>query len=61
MSSPADFDYSDTDWDSIARLRKWYSGDVHDSMEHLGLYGHLDGISLAGGEPDFSCGHGVTC
>lgn len=43
-----DFDYSDTDWDAIERLKKWYSGDVHDSMENLGLWGHLEGISLLG-------------
>jgi len=62
MSSPANFDYSDTDWDAIARLRKWYSGDVHDSMEHLGLYGHLDGISLLGAlQPgEVVCGPAVT-
>lgn len=42
------FDYSDTDWDAIARLKKWYSGDLHDSMESLGLWGHLPGISLLG-------------
>lgn len=42
------FDYSDTDWDSIKRLQKWYSGDIHDSMESLGLWGYLEGISLQG-------------
>jgi 4-hydroxy-4-methyl-2-oxoglutarate aldolase len=57
-----DFDYSDTDWDSIARLRKWYSGDVHDSMEQLGLWGHLEGISLLGSlQPgEVVCGPAVT-
>ncbi|MFD1881098.1 RraA family protein [Paracoccus pacificus] len=44
----ADFDYSDTDWDAIGRLSKWYSGDIHDSMEALGLWGYLDGIRLFG-------------
>lgn len=51
------FDYSNTDWDSIARLKKWYSGDVHDSMESLGLWGHLEGISLLG---SLELGH-VVC
>src|SRR5271156_1823365 len=57
-----DFDYSDTDWDSIARLRKWYSGDVHDSMEQLGLWGHLEGISLLGSLQlgEVVCGPAVT-
>ena len=58
----AEFDYSDTDWDAIERLRKWYSGDVHDSMEHLGLWGHIEGISLLGAlEPGaVVCGPAVT-
>ncbi|WP_187276978.1 RraA family protein [Phyllobacterium endophyticum] len=57
-----DFDYSDTDWVSISRLKKWYSGDVHDSMEHLGLWGHLEGISLLGslGAGEVVCGPAVT-
>ena len=42
------FDYADTDWESIKRLSKWYSGDVHDSLEQLGGWGYLDGISLQG-------------
>jgi 4-hydroxy-4-methyl-2-oxoglutarate aldolase len=57
-----DFDYSDTDWESIGRLKRWYSGDVHDSMEHLGLWGHLEGISLLGslGAGEVVCGPAVT-
>ncbi|MDQ0468587.1 RraA family protein [Labrys wisconsinensis] len=57
-----DFDYSDTDWDAIARLRQWYSGDVHDSMEHLGLWGHLEGIRLLGALAPGAvvCGPAVT-
>jgi len=56
------FDYSDTDWDAIARLKKWYSGDLHDSMESLGLWGHLPGISLFGAlDPGaVVCGPAVT-
>lgn len=58
----ADFDYSDTDWESIERLKKWYSGDVHDSMEALGLWGCLEGISLLGAlaPGDVVCGPAVT-
>lgn len=57
-----DFDYSDTDWEAIERLKKWYSGDVHDSMESLGLWGHVDGISLLGalGAGAVVCGPAVT-
>lgn len=57
-----DFDYSDTDWEAIGRLKRWYSGDVHDSMEHLGLWGHLEGISLLGtlGAGEVVCGPAVT-
>lgn len=43
-----DYDYSAAEKDAMARLRNWYSGDVHDSMEALGLWGVLDGISLLG-------------
>lgn len=57
-----DFDYVDTDWESIERLKKWYSGDVHDSMEHLGLWGYLEGISLLGAlaPGEVVCGPAVT-
>ncbi len=57
-----DFDYADTDWEAIGRLKHWYSGDVHDSMEHLGLWGHLEGISLLGtlGVGEVVCGPAVT-
>ncbi|TCT40174.1 RraA family protein [Martelella mediterranea] len=58
----AEFDYSDTDWDAIERLKKWYSGDIHDSMEALGLWGCLEGISLLGAlaDGDVVCGPAVT-
>lgn len=58
----ADFDYSDTDWEAIERLKKWYSGDIHDSMEALGLWGCLEGISLLGAlaPGDVVCGPAVT-
>ncbi len=57
-----DFDYSETDWPAIERLKQWYSGDVHDSMEQLGLWGHLEGISLLGSlsAGDVVCGPAVT-
>ena len=56
------FDYADTDWDSIERLKKWYSGDIHDSMEGLGLWGYLPGLSLMSSlEPgQVVCGPAVT-
>ncbi|MBA8839900.1 RraA family protein [Brucella haematophila] len=58
----SNFDYSDTDWASIERLSKWYSGDVHDSLEQLGGWGYLDGISLQGElKPgEVVCGPAVT-
>lgn len=57
-----DFDYADTDWQAIERLKKWYSGDVHDSLENLGLWGYLEGISLLGAMPEgrVVCGPAVT-
>jgi len=56
------FDYSDTNWEAIKRLSKWYSGDIHDSLQHLGGYGYLSGISLEGRlEPgQVVCGPAVT-
>ncbi|WP_061938358.1 RraA family protein [Aureimonas sp. AU22] len=55
-------DYSQTDWDSINRLSKWYSGDIHDVMDKHGVYGHLKGISLFGtlGEGEVVCGPAAT-
>ncbi|MCR8725199.1 RraA family protein [Frigidibacter sp. ROC022] len=44
----ATFDYSGVDWDAVRRLSRWYTGDIHDVMSDLGLYGHLKGISLYG-------------
>ncbi|QOL82331.1 RraA family protein [Pseudooceanicola spongiae] len=43
-----DYSYSQDEESAIERLKKWYSGDVHDSMEALGLWGFLEGISLFG-------------
>lgn len=56
------FDYSDTDWNAIERLKKWYSGDIHDSMESLGLWGYLEGISMLGALAPGAvvCGPAVT-
>lgn len=56
------FDYSDTDWVTIERLSKWYSGDIHDSLEQLGGWGYLEGIGLQGAlEPGrVVCGPAVT-
>jgi 4-hydroxy-4-methyl-2-oxoglutarate aldolase len=63
MSNQASrFDYSDTDWASIQRLSRWYSGDVHDSLEQLGGWGYLPGITLQGSlKPgQVVCGPAVT-
>ena len=56
------FDYSGTDWAAIEKLKKWYSGDLHDSMESLGLWGYLPGIALFGAlDPGaVVCGPAVT-
>ncbi|WP_421950933.1 RraA family protein [Pelagibacterium sp.] len=56
------YDYSDTDWDSIERLSKWYSGDIHDVMDRFDAYGHLKGISLLGvlAPGQVICGPAVT-
>ncbi|MAQ84704.1 MAG: hypothetical protein CMH12_15880 [Maritimibacter sp.] len=57
-----DYDYSPAEKDAMTRLSKWYSGDIHDSMEALGLWGHLEGISLLGSlaDGDVVCGPAVT-
>ena len=56
------FDYCDTNWDAVKRLSKWYSGDIHDSLQQLGGYGYLDGITLEGHlDPgQVVCGPAVT-
>lgn len=56
------YDYTDTDWNSIERLSKWYSGDIHDVMDKHGAYGHLKGISLYGAlaPGQVVCGPAVT-
>lgn len=56
------FGCSETDRGAIARLKQWYSGDLHDSLEYLGLGGHPPGISLyAAPEPGaVICGPRVT-
>lgn len=42
------YDYNQTDWAAIARLRRWYSGDIHDVLDGRGPYGYLKGISQYG-------------
>ncbi len=48
--------------DAIRRLSKWYTGDVHDVMDHHGVYGYLEGISLFGvlKPGEIVCGEAVT-
>ncbi|TBW41358.1 RraA family protein [Siculibacillus lacustris] len=57
-----EWDYSQTDWDAVRRLSRWYSGDVHDSLERLGGFGHLAGITLQGrlAPGQVVCGPAVT-
>jgi 4-hydroxy-4-methyl-2-oxoglutarate aldolase len=56
------FDYSDTNWEAIRRLSRWYSGDIHDCLNDLGIHGHLKGIRLFGSLADNQtvCGPAVT-
>lgn len=42
------YDYNNVNWGAIERLSHWYSGDIHDVMDHHGFYGFLDGITLHG-------------
>ena len=47
---------------AISRLSRWYTGDVHDVMDHHGVYGFLEGISLFGAlrPGEIVCGEAVT-
>jgi 4-hydroxy-4-methyl-2-oxoglutarate aldolase len=56
------YDYSRTNWQAIERLKKWYSGDIHDVMDRLGAYGFLSGISLRGvlNDGEVVCGPAST-
>lgn len=56
------YNYTAAEKDAMSRLSEWYSGDIHDSMEALGLWGHLAGISMLGalGDGEVVCGPAVT-
>jgi len=60
--STATHDYAQTDWKAVERLKRWYTGDVHDVMSAHGLYGFLNGISLYGtlGPGETVCGPVAT-
>ncbi|WMS44656.1 hypothetical protein RDV64_09845 [Acuticoccus sp. MNP-M23] len=47
---------------AISRLSRWYTGDVHDVMDHHGVYGYLEGISLFGvlKPGEIICGEATT-
>ena len=46
----------------IVRLSRWYSGDIHDCLERLGLWGILPGLKLFGHLPESGriCGPATT-
>jgi len=48
--------------DVVKRLSKWYSGDIHDCLERLGIWGFLPGLSLYGSLPEAGriCGPATT-
>jgi 4-hydroxy-4-methyl-2-oxoglutarate aldolase len=46
----------------IERLSKWYSGDIHDCLDRLGIWGAVTGLSLFGNLPKSGriCGPATT-
>lgn len=46
----------------IERLSRWYSGDIHDCLEKLGIWGILPGLKLFGSLPESKriCGPATT-
>lgn len=46
----------------IERLSRWYSGDIHDCLEKLGIWGILPGLKLFGSLPESQriCGPATT-
>jgi len=55
-------DDAEVDWQAVHRLGCWYTGDVHDVMAEMGLYGWLRGIALLGAlaEGTTVCGPAAT-
>ena len=46
----------------IEQLSKWYSGDIHDCLDRLGIWGAVEGLSLYGHLPPSGriCGRATT-
>jgi 4-hydroxy-4-methyl-2-oxoglutarate aldolase len=40
------------DAEVIQRLARWYSGDIHDCLDQLGIWGAIDGLNLYGCLPE---------
>jgi 4-hydroxy-4-methyl-2-oxoglutarate aldolase len=50
------------DAEVIKRLAQWYSGDIHDCLDQLGIWGAIDGLNLYGCLPESGkiCGPATT-
>jgi 4-hydroxy-4-methyl-2-oxoglutarate aldolase len=50
------------DVEVIERLSHWYSGDIHDCLDQLGIWGAIDGLNLYGCLPETGkiCGPATT-
>lgn len=48
--------------DVIQRLNRWYSGDIHDCLDKLGIWGAIEGLHLYGKLPPSGkfCGPAIT-
>ena len=46
----------------VARLSRWYSGDIHDCLDRLGIWGAIEGLTLYGSlpPPGKICGAATT-
>lgn len=50
------------DAEVIRRLSRWYSGDIHDCLDQLGIWGAIEGLDLYGCLPESGriCGPATT-
>ena len=50
------------DYEIVKRLSRWYSGDIHDCLDKLGIWGAIDGLNLYGQLPKSGriCGPATT-
>jgi 4-hydroxy-4-methyl-2-oxoglutarate aldolase len=46
----------------VERLSRWYSGDIHDCLDRLGIWGAVEGLNLYGSLPESGkiCGPATT-